>query len=182
MFIFLQYCKISRVSQVCRREAKSDSFRINYNFLPTLLNWNWCDIIPVKRKARQLHIHWHILICANGKGDGSGSRSPTTSFLLKYELCTGAGIDKRERVFISPELEQNVYFLLFLDGWKVLWIIVIQYHFFDRDLNIRTAFYLSQAGAGQAAPVTQAQCFCCSLLVRGNFEAEGERQFSVGFN
>lgn len=85
MFIFLQYCKISRVSQLCG-EAKSDSYRINYNFLPPLLNWNWCDIIPVKRKARLLHIHWHKLICANGKGDGSGSRSPTTSFLKMQTL------------------------------------------------------------------------------------------------
>ena len=166
MFIFLQYCKISRVSQVCRREAKSDSFRINYNFLPTLLNWNWCDIIPVKRKARQLHIHWHILICANGKGDGSGSRSPTTSFLLKYKLCTGAGIDKRERVFISPELEQNVYFLLFLDGWKVLWIIVIQYHFLTEILTSELHFiWARQVQASKSGQLRSPRQLSISVVV-----------------
>ena len=32
MFIFLQYCEISRVSHLCN-EAVSDSYVINYNFL-----------------------------------------------------------------------------------------------------------------------------------------------------
>ena len=32
MFIFLQYCKISRVSHLCR-DTVSDSYVINYNFL-----------------------------------------------------------------------------------------------------------------------------------------------------
>ena len=109
MFIFLQYCKISRVSQLCR-EAASDSYVINYNFLPPLLNCNWCDIIPVKRNALQLHTHWQTLICANGRSDLSGARPP---FLFTTRTLHWLSLTKRVRVVISPELGQNVYFCWF---------------------------------------------------------------------
>ena len=129
-----------------------------------------------------LHTHCQTLICANGRSDLSGARPP---FLFTTRTLHWLPLTKRVWVVISPELGRNVYFC---------WFFTKRLKSFTNHCNSIPLFWprsyhqnciLFEPGRcrpGKPAPVTQAQCFCCSLLVRGNFEAEGERQFSVGLN
>ena len=89
--------------------------------------------------------HWFVQM------EGVTYQEPGHLFSLQPELCTGCRWQKGYELLFPQSWDKMCTFVDFLrNGWKVLQTIVIQYHFFDQDLNIGTAFYLSQAGAGQA--------------------------------
>ena len=110
MFIFLQYCKISRVSQLCG-EAASDSYVINYNFLPPLLNCNWCDITPIKRNALQLHTAHTLSNTDLCKWKEWLIRSPATFSLYNQNFALAAA-DKKGTSCYFPRVGTKCVLLL----------------------------------------------------------------------